>query len=301
MTIENRAILLLKKKVRQRAPLLLPMLGQLHARTIGYRAERKYFKDLDKIGEGEGPKSLILLSVNRAATQFTEGVIAEIFRHAGGQYLALNRYLFFADKNAETHMLDESFMKDFFKLNGYFYGQVGPFSDYDFLKRLRVISMVRDPRDLAVSHFHSFTKAHTPRDKKFIEEMHAAQEMGLDAFVTQESFMDQLEVYFRQAVVMKKREDSLFWRYEDMMDNFDGFQSSVQEFVLGEVNARLSEHLMGRFRGPQQHSGGSEMSHRRSGRWGQFREHLGEASKQLYEERFRPYLLEFGYGANSYR
>jgi len=293
MTVENSLVLAVKRAVRERVPVLLPVAGRLYASTFGFRRERAYLRGRLKT-DCEQP-SLVLLSCNRAATQFTEDVLAAIYRKAGGRYVALNRYLFFADRDADRHFLDAEHMRALMRPTGYFFGQQGPFEDCGFLEEFKAVAMVRDPRDLVVSSFFSVTRSHVLRNRDDVRRIREAREAGIQRYVQGEQLLAYYEACLRQNLRLREKENVLCWRYEDMMERFGEFEASCQEFILGEARPELSAELGGRFKGTVTDGGEDAGRHRRSGRWGQFRTALEPETIRRLNARFEPLLDAFGY------
>ena len=267
--------------------------GRFYARHVGFKEVRDYLKG-ELASESEQP-SLILLSTNRSATQFVESVLAKIYEHQSGLYLPLNRYLFFADAEAEAHVLDGSHMRNLLKDRGFFFGQQGPFDDLSLFDGFQKVNVVRDPRDLVVSNYHSIASAHAPRDRAFIEKIKRVQELGLQKFARSEEFLEPIQRAFLQALALKDRDDVLAWRYEDLMEDFEGFESSCQRFILGEIDEDLSQEIRGMHLGSVQGEGEEKSRHRRSGRWGQFKTSLEPEVVAHLNEVFAPFLEAFGY------
>lgn len=293
MTIENKSILSIKSFVRKRAPFLLSYTGRLYAQTLGFKDERNYLKN--GITGGIDSPSLILLSSNRCATQFIESVLAKIYASKGGQYIGLNRYLFFADKDAKSHLLDPHYMSGLMTDKGAFFGQQGPFEDHECFDAFQMINIIRDPRDLLVSNFHSISSAHVPKDKEFVDRIKRVQEMGLQKFALDDEFIEPIESAMKQALRLQERDNVLFYRYEDMMDDFESFATSCQKFIVGAADEKMTKGLMEMHRGPASEPTEATGRHRRSGRWGQFLKALDADVQEVLNKRFEPYLAAFGY------
>ena len=293
MNIENQPVLRLKGFVRKKCRLLIAAAGRFYARNLGFRDVREYLAGQVK-SERES-SSLILLSTNRSATQFVESVLAKIYSEQGGVYIPLNRYLFFADDDAEKNVLDSHHMHGLMKDEGFFFGQQGPFHQLDLFGNYQKVCVIRDPRDLIVSNYHSIASAHAPRDKAFIEKIHRVQALGLQKFAKEEEFLKPIDSALEQARKMREQDRVLFWRYEDIMDDFEKFEESCQRFINGAVNRKLSEEVRALHLGSV--GGGVEVEgrHRRSGQWGQFKKSLDPDIVEWLNQRFSLYLKEFGY------
>lgn len=293
MTIENKQLLAIKKRLRQSSPGLLSFGASLYYRLFHFKQEKAYMKgdlttDLDE-------PSLILLSSNRAATQFVEDVLGKIYEDRGGKYIALNRYLFFFDKKNTIRFEDHEVIVQQMKSRGFFYGQQGPFTQHDVFKDFKKVVMVRDPRDLLVSHFFSFTYAHVPRNREFVEKIKKAKEMGIQKYVLLGENVSIFKKCLNQAIALRDKEDVLFYKYEDMMADFVVFQESCQQFINGEVKRELSEELNGMHKKPETNQSTDNTRHRRSGAWGQFKTALDPDVIEKLNEEFKDQLIALDY------
>ena len=248
MTIENKYLLRVKKLLRDKNPVLLTSLASFYYGLVGFKLEKAYLKGRLR-AQTQNP-SLLLISCNRAATQFVEEVLKKIYEYDGGLHIALNRYLFFF--GAEHEALDDvGYMSQKMVPQGFFYGQQGPFHDHSIFDEYKMVVMSRDPRDLLVSHFHSFTKAHIPRDEKFVKKVEAAQRMGLQNYVLLPENIEYFTKSLEQSVRLRNQRNVLFYKYENMMDDFPAFQEACQQFIYGKVNPELSALINPLYRKPE--------------------------------------------------
>lgn len=293
MSLENPFLLSCKAIIRKRFPLLLSHAGRAYAKSVGFQSEKAFLKD--RLQTNKELKSLVLLSCNRAATQFTEDVLSRIYESAGGKHVALNRYLFFAQTKEGRDMRSESQMGELLRPKGYFFGQQGPFVDPSFLKDYLIVAMVRDPRDLLVSHFYSMTNAHVPRDQTFVKRAKKARKQGLQAYVQEEEIISYFEDCLKQALLLKGVDGVLTYRYEDMMSNYTQFHEKCQQLVCGKVSESLSTELEQLYKQPVTKNKEHQGRHRRSGAWGQYKGELDADVIAKLNERFGPLLVQFGY------
>jgi len=292
MTIENKYLLLFKKQLRERFPKLFAYGASLYFRTFKFSVEKAYMKG--ELKSTSMSPSLLLLSCNRAATQLVEDILRRIYERDKGQYIALNRYLFFFDRSEEEPFLDANKMSSMMKPEGFFFGQQGPFKEHQCFDDYKLVVMCRDPRDLLVSHFFSFSQAHVPKDDKFVQKVKEAREMGLQKYVLLEENIEYFESCLAQAIKLRNQSNVLFWKYEDMMDDFNSFQEACQNHIRDNVDDVLSEEL-NELHKPAVKTTADNTRHRRSGAWGQFKKALDADTIETLNQRFAPYLEELGY------
>lgn len=297
MTIENKQLLAIKKKLREVSPGLLSIGAALYYKIFRFKLEKAYMKG--KVTSDLAEPSLILLSSNRAATQFVEEVLGKIYKHAGGEYIALNRYLFFFDRKKTILLEDYKTMSELMRSRGFFFGQQGPFAKHEVFVGYKKVVMVRDPRDLLVSHFYSFAHAHIPRNQESVAKIKKAKEMGLQKYVLLDKNVSYFKQCINQAIVLRDQKDVLFYKYEDMMSDFVVFQETCQKFITGEVSKELSVELNAMHKKPEPDKIADNSRHRRSGAWGQFKIDLEPDVIEKLTEEFKDQLLALGYPVES--
>lgn len=293
MTIENKYLLGIKKFLRQRNPKLLSIGAAGYYKAFKLQKEKAYLKG--GLRSSRKDESLLLLSCNRAATQLVEEVLRIIYEKGGGQYIALNRYLFFCDKDAKKHIVDVEYMSGLMKHRGFFYGQQGPFDNHVTFRNYKLVLMSRDPRDLLVSHFFSLSQAHIPKNKDFVKRIRNAQEMGIQKYVLLEENVSYYRKSLEQVITLRKKPNTLFWKYEDMMDDFFAFQEACQLFVNESIDTELSIELNSLYKKPAESSNVDNTRHRRSGAWGQFKTALEPDVIHELNEQFRDILESLEY------
>lgn len=104
-----------------------------------------------------------------------------------------------------------------------------------------ISGLVRDPRDALTSHYFSMLKSHIVPPGKAGEEMLKKREelekIGIDEFITNQ--IDAKFWLFRQQriVDLAKKDDSKFWRYEDVIFN----KKEWIEEILDRVGLQLPD------------------------------------------------------------
>jgi len=98
-------------------------------------------------------------------------------------------------------------------------------------KSLKIIIMVRDPRDVIVSMYYSFGKTHGLSPNDIIAQYQRERKdrivpLSIDEYASASS-STLYEIYNRLMSISDVAEDVCVIRYEDMIENFDGFYKTL--------------------------------------------------------------------------
>ena len=143
----------------------------------------------------------------------------------------------------------------------------------DFVKNRRSIFMIRDPRDVLVSQFLSFTGAHTLSQ---VPEVAAEQEahrnslksMGINEFVIRYAELTKAH-YLHIHKLQEACQERVVLSYEQMIYDYQRFIQDLCTFVNIPLPVQAMGYLLTRPRKKEQ-----QLSHKRSGVVGQYRTKL---------------------------
>lgn len=172
---------------------------------------------------------------------------------------------------------------------------VGPVTERRFIRDKRAILLVRDPRDILVSSYYSFGFSHGDsahakiREQQEVIRGRIQSGEDLDDFVRR-SARAIAKAFSRLEMVREACQRSVLLRYEDMVENFDGFLAQLQSCV--EIEAKVAEGIRERTR-PRDSE--DVASHKRSGRVGGFRDKLRAETIEALNAEFAGVLPQFGY------
>ena len=171
-----------------------------------------------------------------------------------------------------------------------------PVSEIGFLRGRIAIFMVRDPRDILVSAYHSFGFTHGFSPVEQIRESEQKQRsrirsMSVDEYALESApgtashfeSIDRLSRACPRSVVL---------RYEDMIDDWDRFVRDLTRYV--EIRKRVQARIYQESRPREMED---EASHRRSGQPGGFRRKLRGDTVASLNHTFAAVLERFGYAA----
>ena len=203
-----------------------------------FRNERRLLRG--KYKGQDGPSSIALFTVERAASRYVANLMRALALDAGMTPIDLDSYFFELGKVQEWLGSGRSVPPGTFRDRGYCYG---PFrTSYPRLfdgDRLRFLLALRDPRDALVSLYFSY--CYEPSrpllaDDRFTEEGEAKRRrfrsQSVDEFVTMAftSWRHIRKSYRDYCDHLLGKSNVLFVRYEDMVEDFDRWLESVVEF-----------------------------------------------------------------------
>ncbi|MDP0490128.1 MAG: sulfotransferase domain-containing protein [Verrucomicrobiota bacterium JB023] len=139
---------------------------------------------------------------------------------------------------------------------------------------LNSFCILRDPRDVLVSHYYSLGFAHTVTDQFSADRRRAVAAMTIDEFVLSPKYLDEVKeryALYQKRFIAGKGGDG-FYRYEDMVRDLPVFM----EAIVKRLNIKADSTLIQSVCRDVQTENKTEQktSHRRSGKWGQFRKKL---------------------------
>jgi len=233
--------------------------------------KKRYKTEIDflqkKIRPSSERKSIVFFTMHKTASCYVGDVIKKIAWSDG--LLALDFTAYFFDLIKESEGLNRIAKdKSIFVQNGCFFGPFRRFYEpfRDNIDKYDIILMLRDPRDVLVSQYYSFSFKHRfpivasyKELKKEKEKRKLIADMGVDNYVLHCLDSGSLDIYREYADVLLGRDNVLFLRYEDMYDNFDLWLSSISDFfdfsdesVLEDIKKRHNEKRFDLRRGAKQ-------------------------------------------------
>lgn len=295
-TIKNSSVLKLKGLVRRYLPGVMPLALRFSSRFLTMKEERAYFLKGERASTASKP-SLILLSQPRAGTQVCEHVFAKLYHLTGGLSINVGKFFFHYNASAGGKVSSVEWVRENTEEEGYFFGHLGPFATLEGLPDANYILMTRDPRDVLVSHYFSVKEAHVINSKKMKEKVEKVQNMSLSDYCHYEPILQDLERYLEQAEMVRKSNLShLYLRYEDMMYAPEESLKKVAQ-LIGVKDADVITIAKENFQIVEESE--DLLSHRRSGKWGQFLEKLTVEDQEFLWERFGDKISTLGYQKES--
>lgn len=198
-----------------------------------------------------------------------------------------------------------------FRKNGFIYGPirisagvqgpegetlVKPATEHDFIRDKVALFFIRDPRDILVSSYYSFGFTHDLSQVQTIREIQEEKRKGIREMTLDEYVVDaadhQIDFFRTLYDLSITCERSVILRYEDMINDFDGFAEQLRRYVAIDADAMQNIYQRSRPREAE-----DSTSHRRSGQVEGFRAKLEEGTIQAVNKKLANTLALFGYKA----
>jgi len=269
--------------------------------------QRKFSVELDLIkgshqNQNKHP-SIIHFSLNKAATQYTGGILQQCAVENGMVPVSIHGYAFHTNFPYLDHLTAEEMEKyqHIFKPNGYLYSVFGGMiEDISELEKYKIVLMIRDFRDLLVSEYYSIAYSHVAPYKQgnkyelFVEQRIKARKSAIDEYAVTESnrLYNTLQRY--KTLLIDKYPNVYITKYEDMINDFRGWLNNL--LYSCELNIRpdfftalleRNERIRPKDEDVQRHI--------RKGKSGEYKEKLNQETIEYLNAKFSPMLLTFGY------
>lgn len=199
-----------------------------------------YFKTEQRLLRGQPVSSLdkpafVFLTVHKAASSLLSIRLAPFFKRHGYAVADISSY--FAKTGLhrrETFLKSETQRKNVFGQRGVFHCAFRFYVELPHPEQLQILLVLRDPRDVLVSHYFSTRYSHPVLNPEFYVLKEKAEKLSIDEYVL---FIapDFLERYRRYRAMISKP-NVLFLRYEDLVADPKKFEERLQEFTGLSLN-----------------------------------------------------------------
>jgi hypothetical protein len=259
---------------------------------------KKYIKDIEKYIEKKNKKtkSVYFITMHKCGST--------IFKEILNNIIGLKHVDYAGRVHENTNYSEFNFRK-----NGYIYGPLmiaeknsipgyrlldNHISNFKTHFKSRIIFMVRDPRDIIVSAYHSFGKTHKLSNDNTIAQFqllnrNRIQRTTIDEYAYSE--VEKIRLNFRKIIDLSKLEsDNIILKYEDLIDDFNAFWDNISNFV--EINQHIRDNFFNATR-PRQELAND--SHKRSGKTKQYISELSVNTIDMINEHLKEEIKFFKY------
>lgn len=199
-----------------------------------------YFKTEQALLNGtyhskSGNPSFIFFTVHKAGSSIISMRLSPLFAKNGYQVADLSS--FFAKTNPagrNRFFQNEKQKENVFSAKGIFYAAFRyPFS-FPHFDEHKILLVLRDPRDVLVSHYFSTRFSHPVQNMDFAELKEQAGRMDIDQYVLH--IADDFVARYSAYVEFLSKKNVLFLRYEDMISDPGSFEEKVRAFSGISIN-----------------------------------------------------------------
>lgn len=251
-----------------------------------------------RFAKRDAPESIYFFTFHKCASSlFSDYVLKNI---KGLRHIDYMHQIYHGKRNANKKLI--------FKKRGYIYGPVrlsqptdsdskiiiSSTTEPEFIRDKIGIFLVRDPRDIIVSSYYSFGYSHNLSRVKEIRERQIADRNLIQNKSLDEYALDSADVQAKYFEILghiaMACERSVILKYEDMINDFELFISQLCRYVT--LDKKVIKEIYQRTRPKQEED---QLSHRRSGKTGDFRTKLKKETIESLNKRLEKTLSSFGY------
>jgi hypothetical protein len=269
--------------------------------------QRKFSVELDLIkgshqNQNKHP-SIIHFSLNKAATQYTGGILQQCAVENGMVPVNIHGYAFHTNFPYLDQLTVEEMEKyqHIFKPNGYLYSVFGGMIEgISELEKYKIVLMIRDFRDVLVSEYYSTAHSHIAPDKQgnkydfFVKQRKKAKESSIDEYAVAESDRVYYTLQRYKTSLIDKYPNVYVTKYEEMINDFRDWLDKLLFYCdlnVGEEHFSALLEKNGRVRPKYE----DIQKHVRKGKSGEYKEKLKKKTIEYLNAKFSPLLLTFGY------
>lgn len=294
-------------KLKDYSTLLLNKIPPVNRYLKEVDLQRNYNVELDLIkGRHQNRNklpSIIHFSLNKAATQYTSGILRQCAVENGMVPVRIHDYAFHTNFPYLDHLTTEEMKKyqQIFKPNGYLYSVFGGMIEgISELEKYKIVLMVRDFRDLLVSEYYSIAYSHIAPFKQgnkydlFVRQRTKARKSTIDEYAINESnrIYNTLQRY--KILLIDKYPNVYITKYEDMINDFGGWLNNLMYNCKLNIRPDLFTALLERNERIRPKDEDVQR-HIRKGKSGEYKEKLNQETIEYLNAKFSSMLLAFGY------
>lgn len=160
-------------------------------------------------------------------------------------------------------------------------------------KRINLISLIRDPRDIAVSSYYSYFFSHNDTKNTWLKEMKTKSIPDLNSYVLNTGI---IEAIYELGVVSSFLQPNLtVYKYEDFWFNKKDFCIDVINKINLPLDKKLFDQAFYRTVEPPSDSKIVQSGHFRNGNPGEYKEKLSKDTINLINEKYKTILDLYNY------
>ncbi len=239
----NRIIKVAKKSkfvrwVRQRFPSLFLFLVIKPLNLFRFKNEKNFLKGTLKANNAK--PSLLLFTTHKCASTYTSKIIKELSEAEAYKVVDIEAYLALTERAVPDFYHHKDHLKLLDKPKGFFIGPLRYFADFEFLKKYKIVLVLRDPRDVLTSYYYSKLYSHIVINKKFKAEREYYKNHTIDEFVIEmlPEIKQRYQQFIRYILPLK---NCINLPYELLVTDFQCWLQSLSEFTALNNEKALSK------------------------------------------------------------
>jgi hypothetical protein len=196
-------------------------------RIFFFSNEQKLLKG--KLHSVSDKPSFIFFTVHKAASSLLSIRLAPFFRKNNYVVADLSSYWAKTDLHGrETFLKDAVARKNVFGTKGIFHVAFRFPIDIPEFEKIKILLVLRDPRDVLVSHYFSTRFSHPVLNNDFYDLKAKAEQLSIDEYV--KFIAPDFKQRFATYLSWTGKPNVLFYRYEDLITDPQKFEKAFADF-----------------------------------------------------------------------
>ena len=241
--------------------------------------------------EASDLQSILFFTTYKCASSFAGEIINELTANASYKHVNFDSYFYHLDKDTDIEY-EKIFSKNTFRESGFIYGPMRHYQPIPEINKYKTLLILRDPRDVLVSHYYSAKYSHEVSTTKMLQKRRMTQGQDIDEFVL-ERLEEFAKIYEQYKLNILPLEGTIFVRYEDMISNPKDFIIKLYKILNINIDIEhIEEIVRNRMAMPKRED---KYSHRRSGKSGQYLEKLNSKTVKAINSRLANVIDAFDF------
>lgn len=239
-----------------------------------------------------GRPSIIFFSTHKSGSSIGLKYLKKLARENDMRHINYDACLSSLDYNKRMLFNDANFLNRAFVKNEYFFGCYRTFRNIPEIEKYKIILMLRDPRDVLVSHYFNVKYIKTIRRKEGLQERKKVRRMTLDEYVinTSPRFKGVYEEYLENLI---GKDNVYFSKFEDFLaDSASWLKNASEHCNLNcseDLMERISQGISSNLKVEKKHK------HHRKASPGEFKERLKQETIEKLNTEFKVILDKLNY------
>jgi hypothetical protein len=240
-------------------------------------------------------QSICLFTTHKCASTFFARLLKLFENVSDYKNINFEGYMYLKQLNKKEIFVDEAFLNDCFKTKGYIYGPLRTYIEIPDIEEYKVVLILRDPRDVMVSHYFSMAYSHKMINKDFFKLRKNALSKTIDELVFEIS--DYYYETYKNYSTLLNNKNMMFVSYDHIISSPAQFLNKILDFTCIDLNEDQKNNiLMNELNYSSQKSMTEKFNHhRRSGKSGDYKNKLKPETIDLLNQKFEEIIKVYGF------